>query len=89
MTCACTIKGIGSATMAFCLFVCLFVCLFEFDVTIAGEGLLGTYGHFAVKVFTPTATRGIRLLWSSPRTHDTHTCCRALIVELLLPVFTT
>ena len=22
-------------------------------------------------------TRGIRLLWSSPRTRDTHTCCRA------------
>ena len=26
---------------------------------------------------TPTVTRGIRLYWSSPRTRDTHTYCRA------------
>ena len=43
--------------------------------------MLGTRGHWAVKVLwraTPAVTRGIRLLWSSPRTRDTQTYCRAL-----------
>ena len=37
--------------------------------------LLGVHGHSAVWVLqraTPTVTRGIRLLWPSPRTRDTH-----------------
>ena len=43
--------------------------------------MLGTHGDWAVRDLyraTPTVTQGIRLKWSSPRTHDTHTCCRAL-----------
>ena len=42
--------------------------------------ILGTHGQWAMSVFkraTPTVTRGIRLLWFSPRTRDTHTNCRA------------
>ena len=30
----------------------------------------------ACHTYTPTVTRAIRLKWSSPRTRDTHTCCR-------------
>ena len=42
--------------------------------------MLGTYGHWAVRVLqcsAPTVTREIRLEWSSLRTCDTHTRCRA------------
>ena len=42
--------------------------------------MLLTYSHWAVRVLwhaTSTVTRGIRLQWSSPRTSDTHTFCRA------------
>ena len=42
--------------------------------------MLGTHGHWAARVLwraIPTVTRGIRLYWSSPRTRDTHTYCRA------------
>ena len=42
--------------------------------------MLGTHGHWAVRVLyraTPTVTRDIRLLRSSPRTCDTLTYCRA------------
>ena len=38
-----------------------------------------THSHWAVSVIwraTPTVTQGVRLLWSSPRIHDTRTCCR-------------
>ena len=31
---------------------------------------------WACHTYTPTVTRAIRLKWSSPRTRDTHTCCR-------------
>ena len=43
--------------------------------------MLGTHGHWAVRVLyraTPTATRDIRLKWSSPSTRDSHTYCRGL-----------
>ena len=42
--------------------------------------MLGTYGHWAVRIFSVphfTVARGIHLWWSSPRTRDTHTYCRA------------
>ena len=42
--------------------------------------MFGTRGHWAVRVLsrtTPTVTQGIRLYWSSPRSRDSHTCCRA------------
>ena len=42
--------------------------------------MLGTHSHWAMRVLqraAPTVTRGIRFKWSSPRTRDTHTCCRA------------
>ena len=41
--------------------------------------ILDTRRHWAVRVFwraTPSVTRAIPLKWSSPRTRDTHTCCR-------------
>ena len=55
------------------------------DVTIAGMGckfwpMLGTNGNWTVRVLqraTPSVTRGIRLQWSSLRTRDTLTYCRA------------
>ena len=43
--------------------------------------MLGTQGHWAVRIpkrATHTLTRVIRLYWSSRRTCDTHTFCRAL-----------
>ena len=65
-------------------------------VTIAGEGLqintfawhswpLNSEGFLECNTYCDT---GVRLLWSSPRTLDTHVYCRAF-VELSLPVFTT
>ena len=57
------------------------------DATITGEGLKmltyawHSYGHWAVRVLshaTPTVTLSVRLLWSSPGTHNTHTYCRTL-----------
>ena len=76
----------------FVLFVCSSVVFrptrdfFIWDITIAGEELhiltyarhswpLNSEGFF--KRPTPTVTRDIRLLWSSPRTRDTHTYCRS------------
>ena len=42
--------------------------------------MLGTHGHWSVRVLqrtTPSVTRANPLWWSSQRTRDTHTCCRA------------
>ena len=76
---------------------CLLIFHSFVDVIITSEGLrILTYaranGHWAVRVLeraTPTVTRVIRLLCSSTKTRDTHTCCRALTVELWLSVFMT
>ena len=42
--------------------------------------MLGTLGHWAVRVLwraTHIVTRGICLLWSSPKTRATRACCQA------------
>ena len=42
--------------------------------------ILGTHDYWAMRVLkhaTPTVTRAKPLWWSSPRTNDTHTYCRA------------
>ena len=74
------------------LFVCLFVCLFEFDVTIAGEGLLGTYGHFAVKVLIHLLRHGASVYYGHLRGPMTLTPVadrERLAVELSLHVLMT
>ena len=60
-------------------FVCSHTSLVSF-VCLLWVFMPGTHCHWAVRVLyraTPALTRGICLLWSSERTRDTHTCCRA------------
>ena len=62
------------------------------DVTITGEGLqiLTCARHswpLSSERATPTVTRDIRLLWSSPRTRDTHTYSSALSSRAITTCF--
>ena len=44
--------------------------------------ILGTHVQWAVRVLkraTPSVSINICLLWSSPRTRETHTCCRTFV----------
>ena len=77
-----------------CLFVCLFVCSGIYDPlenflllwTLPVRGfkfwpMLGTNCHWAVMVLKRakrSVTWVIRSQWSSPKTRDTHTCCKAI-----------
>ena len=52
--------------------------------------LLGTHFNGAVRILeraTPTVTRDMRLLWSSPRTRDTQTYCRAFYSRAVTTCF--